>query len=169
MKHIHGCQEENSHVGAVDGSIQEEIHCYVMKSMSVGQNTSSPALFVLVAPSTKGTSTVTLLPSTGTTCLSAISDNLVTIWFWLPVYKCTLVLVLLRLHKICSQFCYSYKFWFSIYMFLSEQCHYCCKFKFLQQYFWLIYEHVSNKRESERMGWIHLSHDKDLYCGLLWT
>ena len=67
-------------MGVVDGNIQEEIRCYVMRSMNVDQSTFSPVHSVLVAPSTKGTLTVTLLPSTGNTCLSVTSGDWVIVF-----------------------------------------------------------------------------------------
>jgi len=88
-------------VGVVDGSIQEEIRCYVMRSMNVGQSTFSPVHSVLVAPSTKGTLTVTLLPNTGTTCLSATSGDRVIVLLWLPVH---IVLLWLPVHIFAHLF-----------------------------------------------------------------
>ena len=89
-------------MGVVDGNIREEIRCCVMRSMNVDQSTFSPVHSVLVAPSTKGTLIVTLLPSTGTTCLNAASGDRVIVLLWLRVHICTPVPVLLRLLKLCS-------------------------------------------------------------------
>lgn len=124
-------------MGVVDGNIQEEIRCYVMRSTNVGQRTFSHVRSVLVAPSTKGTLTVTLLPSTGTTCLSATSGDWVIVLLWLRVHICTPVL--LRLHKIYSEFLLLFTNFDFPHMFLCLESHYYRKFKLLQHYFWSLY------------------------------